>query len=66
MSRLRTPVRNRLRSPRQAPHQLSIAFDTAARRRQTPTHRATAQTHLAHLVLLAAGAVVREVDDDER
>ena len=47
------------------PHQLSIAFDAISLRGMTPSEREKVLTHLASLLLLAAGAATEESDDVE-
>ena len=52
--------------PSPAPHQLSIAFDSAKLRGMTPTERRIALARLASLLLEAANVAAGERDDDER
>ena len=46
--------------------QLSIAFDSIRLQGMSPTERAKALVHLAHLLMQAAGMATAERDDDER
>ena len=52
--------------PSPAPHQLSIAFDSAKLRGMSPTERQIALATLASLLLEAANVAAGERDDDER
>jgi hypothetical protein len=52
--------------PSPAPHQLSIAFDSAKLRGMTPTERRIALAGLTSLLLEAANVAAGERDDDER
>lgn len=52
--------------PPAQPYQLSIALDAISLRGMTPSEREKVLTHLASLLLLAAGATTRECDDVER
>ena len=49
-----------------APHQLSIAFDSIQLRGLSPSERAKVLTHLARVLMQAAGAATGERDDDQR
>lgn len=52
--------------PAPQPRQFSIAFAPILLQEITPTDRARALTHLASLLLLAAGVEAREVEDGDR
>jgi hypothetical protein len=54
-----------LRSPPAQPHQLSMALDSISLRGMSPSEREKVLTHLASLLLLAAGAATGEPDDAE-
>ncbi|MDW3688407.1 hypothetical protein RA280_43115 [Cupriavidus sp. CV2] len=47
-----------------APRQISLAFDSAQLCGMSPSQRARALTHLANLLMLAAGYAVKEASDD--
>lgn len=51
-------------SPPSAPRQLSIAFDPQVLHGMTPFERSRAVTHLASLLIQAAGVVIEERDND--
>jgi len=51
--------------PPALPRQMSIAFDSIRLAGLSAPERMKALTHLTHLLMLAAG-VVRKEDDDER
>jgi hypothetical protein len=52
--------------PPPQPHQLSIVFGPILLQEITPADRARVLTHLASLLLLAAGVEPGEVEDGER
>ncbi len=54
-----------LLSPPAQPHQLSIALDSIRLRGMSPPEREEVLTHLASLLLLAAGVATGESDDVE-
>jgi hypothetical protein len=51
--------------PPAPPYQLSIALDAISLRGMTPSEREKVLTHLASLLLLAAGVATGEPDDAE-
>jgi hypothetical protein len=63
--KLRPPVPTAPRSLPTTVRQLSIAFDSIPLRAMSPTERARVLTQLARLLMLAAGVVKAERDDDE-
>ena len=50
--------------PPAEPHQMSIAFESNGLRGLSTTERTRALMNLAHLLMLAAGVVVEENDDE--
>jgi len=56
-------VRRTAVTPPVPPRQMIIAFESSVLRLTDP-ERAKALTHLAHLLLLAAGVAVEENDDE--
>jgi DNA-binding transcriptional ArsR family regulator len=46
------------------PRQMSIAFESSVLRRLSDPERLKALTHLAHLLMLAAGVAAEERDDE--
>lgn len=60
-------IRAGLQSQKPEPHQLSIMFDAVELQGMNSAQRTRAMTHLASLLLQAAGVVIiKECDDDER
>jgi hypothetical protein len=64
MSTLPKGVQINRQLPPPRPHQRRPAFDTAELRRLSPIQRRNVITHLARMLMLAAGAA-RERDDDQ-
>lgn len=50
--------------PPAEPHQMSIAFEPYGLRGLSPAERTKALMNLAHLLMMAAGIVVEENDDE--
>jgi hypothetical protein len=50
--------------PRAEPHQMSIAFESNGLRGLSPAERTKALMNLAHLLMMAAGIVVEENNDE--
>jgi hypothetical protein len=66
MDKLPKGVPARTQSPVVTPHQMSMRFDNAELQAMSADQRARAITHLASLLLQAAGATTgKEYDDDE-
>ncbi|KFX63949.1 hypothetical protein KBK24_0119915 [Burkholderia sp. K24] len=67
MDKLPRGARLRPQSPALTLSQMSLRFDTAELQGMSAEQRARAITHLANLLLQAAGvAIGKESDDDER
>ena len=58
------PIQRPQAPPQAKPRQMSMVFESTGLRGLSTAERTKALTNLAHLLLLAAGVVVEETDDE--